>query len=209
MSPAEAAALRPRIEGDREQEILEAALAVLTEMGYDRLTMDAVAARAKAGKATLYRRWSNKLTLVIEALMAQKGPTRLPDTGTLRGDLVDSACGIGGLCDPDAVAQFTAVLTAITRDAEFAEAFRREVISAKTAVMRQIYTRAQERGEIGKDIDLDVIAPAMAGILLHRFFLLGELPDPDAVARVVDHVILPAVTAPGTTAPSDPIRTTT
>lgn len=195
MSPADAAALRPRIEGDREQEVLEAALAVLTDVGYDRLTMDAVAARAKAGKATLYRRWSNKLTLVIEAVMAQTGPPALPDTGTLRGDLITSACGTGGLCDPDAVTQFGAVLTAITRDAEFAEAFRREVMSSKIAMMQRLYLRAQERGEIGDDVDIDIIAPALAGILLHRFFLLGEIPDPDAVARVVDHVILPAVAA--------------
>ena len=59
MTPAEAA-LRPRVEGDREQEILDAALEVLGEVGYDRLTMDAVAQRAKASKATLYRRWNSK-----------------------------------------------------------------------------------------------------------------------------------------------------
>ena len=56
MTPAEAAALRPRVEGDREQEIFDAALEVLGEVGYDRLTMDAIAQRAKASKATLYRR---------------------------------------------------------------------------------------------------------------------------------------------------------
>ena len=57
MTPAEAAThLRPRVEGDREREILDAALEVLSEVGYDRLTMDAVAQRAKASKATLYRR---------------------------------------------------------------------------------------------------------------------------------------------------------
>jgi maltoporin len=57
MSPAETAT-RPRVEGDREQEIYDATLEVLEEVGYDRLTMDAVATRAKAGKATLYRRWT-------------------------------------------------------------------------------------------------------------------------------------------------------
>ena len=60
MTPAEAAThLRPRVEGDREREILDAALEVLAEVGYDRLTMDAVAQRAKASKATLYRRSSS------------------------------------------------------------------------------------------------------------------------------------------------------
>ena len=59
---------RPRIEGDREAEILEATLEVLGDVGYDRLTMDAVALRAKASKATLYRRWNGKVSLVIDAL---------------------------------------------------------------------------------------------------------------------------------------------
>src|SRR4029077_15964572 len=69
MTPAEAAAaVRPRVEGVREQEILDAALEVLGEFGYDRLTMDAVAQRAKASKATLYRRWNSKATLVVDAL---------------------------------------------------------------------------------------------------------------------------------------------
>ncbi|WP_235737098.1 helix-turn-helix domain-containing protein [Nocardioides alcanivorans] len=69
---------RPRIEGDRQREILAAALDVLVEVGYDRLTMDAVARAARASKATLYRRWTNKPTLVIDALLAVKDVPRCP-----------------------------------------------------------------------------------------------------------------------------------
>ena len=79
MTPAEAAThLRPRVEGDREREVLDAALEVLAEVGYDRLTMDAVAQRAKASKATLYRRWNSKATLVVDALASQKSSECLP-----------------------------------------------------------------------------------------------------------------------------------
>src|SRR5690242_6629797 len=102
MTPIE----RPRIEGDREQEILDATLEVLADVGYDRLTMDAVAARAKASKATLYRRWTNKVSLVIEALQHTKAPSEIPDTGSLRGDLQQVFCGVGGLSDPTPVATF-------------------------------------------------------------------------------------------------------
>ena len=78
---------RPRVEGDREQEILDATLAVLVDVGYDRLTMDAVATQAKASKATLYRKWDGKAALVIDALMSEKTPLAAPqDTGSLRGD---------------------------------------------------------------------------------------------------------------------------
>jgi AcrR family transcriptional regulator len=82
---------RPRVEGDREQEIFDATLQVLEEVGYDRLTMDAVASAARASKATLYRRWNGKVALVIDALISQKGQPAVPDTGTLRGDLPDDA----------------------------------------------------------------------------------------------------------------------
>ena len=76
----------------RDPEILDAALEVLAETGYDGMTIDMVAARAKAGKATLYRRWSSKGELVIDAVACMKKGdldySQLPDTGTLRGDLI-------------------------------------------------------------------------------------------------------------------------
>ncbi len=90
---------RPRVEGDREQEILDATLEVLGDVGYDRLTMDAVATRAKASKATLYRRWNGKVSLVIDALLSVKSTPEQPDTGNLRDDLIQSFCGLGGLTD--------------------------------------------------------------------------------------------------------------
>ena len=131
---------RPRIEGDREQEILDATLQVLAEVGYDRLTMDAVATKAKASKATLYRRWTNKVSLVIEALQHDQGPARDPDTGlAARGPAASPSAATAGSTTPAHVAMFSSVLTAITRDAEFAEAFRRDVIGPKLAVSQQIW----------------------------------------------------------------------
>jgi AcrR family transcriptional regulator len=185
---------RPRVEGDREQQIFEATLEVLADVGYDRLTMDAVAAAAKASKATLYRRWTNKVSLVIEALQHSKGPSELPDTGSLREDLRAAFCGIGGLADPTEVARFASVLTAIARDKEFAEAFRSEVIAPKIARSQQIWQRARERNELRDDVDLSLLEPALAGIILHRVFLLGEAPDADLITRVIDQIILPAAT---------------
>src|SRR5262249_3725608 len=97
MTPEAAAVTRPRVEGDREQEILDAALEVLPDVGDDRLTMDAVAQRAKASKARLYRRWTSKAMLVVDALGRMKAPPVLPDSGDLRTDLVTAFCGMGGL----------------------------------------------------------------------------------------------------------------
>jgi AcrR family transcriptional regulator len=188
---------RPRVEGPREAEILEAALAVLAEVGYDRLTMDAVAQKAKASKATLYRRWNGKVQLVIDALQhdhrqhhfTEQG---MVDTGTLRGDLIEAFCGHGGLTDKPEVDAFGAILTAIARDAEFAEAFRNQVLAPKLAGSKAFFERAKERGEIRADVDIELLAPALAGIVLHRFFLMGERPTQSLVESVIDQIILPA-----------------
>ena len=93
--------LRPRVEGARESEVLDAALVLLARVGYDRMTMDAIAAEAKAGKATLYRRWATKSSLVVDAILRSKETLQVPevDTGSLREDLIAMACSHGGLSD--------------------------------------------------------------------------------------------------------------
>jgi len=196
MTPqVEATLSRPRIEGDREVEILDAALEVLADVGYDRLTMDAVAQRAKASKATLYRRWNGKVSLVIDALHhhhQHEVPAEPVDTGTLRGDLIESYCGTGGLTDKPEVAAFGAILTAIMRDPEFAAAFRRDVVAPKLAASRAMFERAIERGEIDPGVDIELLAPALAGIVMHRLILVGETPTQDLITNVIDQIILPA-----------------
>ncbi len=187
---------RPRVAGDRESEILDATLVLLIEVGYDRLTMDAVAARAKASKATLYRRWSTKASLVVDALLRSKHSPDLPDadTGSLRGDLLAQACGPGGFLQGKATRVLAAVMTALHTDDEFAEEFRDRFLSPKIEFSTRIYARAKARGEIRPDVDLDVVAPALAGILLHRVFLLGRPVDNATIETVVDQIILPAAT---------------
>lgn len=201
--PPDGAASRPRVEGEREREILQAALDVLVEAGYDRLTMDAVAAAARASKATLYRRWSTKQALVVDAVCSQNAPTSVPDTGSLREDLVANFCGLGGFGDPRGLAVLAAVVTAMARDAEFAQTYRRDFIGPKLAAARVIFERARERGELRADADIDLLAPALPGIVLHRVFLLGEEATPALIEQVVDRVILPAATAGAVPAPYD------
>lgn len=188
---------RPRVEGDREEQILDAALGLLLELGYDRFTMDAVAREAHASKATLYRRWESKPVLVIDALMRAKSAPHpvAPDTGSLRQDLLDTFCGASGLASQVNTGVLAALITAISTDAEFAALFRAKFIEPKVAITRAIYERAIARGEIDASVDLDVIGPALAGILLHRVYLLGEPADATTIERVVDRVIMPAVRA--------------
>lgn len=185
---------RPRVEGEREDEILEATIELILEVGYDRLTMDAVAKRARASKATLYRRWESKASLVVDAMVKAKSSPHMEDqdNGDLRADLLGTFCGKEGL-NETSTALFGAVLTAVCTDPEFAALFRERFIAPKFEITSAIYRRAQERGEIRDDLDLEVIVPALPGILLHRMFILGIPPDDVTITRVVDEVILPAV----------------
>ena len=196
MADRKPAGTRPRVEGERESEILDAALALLALVGYDRMTMDAIAAEAKAGKATLYRRWSTKAALVVDAILRSKETLQAPetDTGSLRGDLIAMACGHGGLSDERTSQTMAGVITALHHDPDFAEEFRTRVVQPKLEVGRRVFERARARGEITADLDLDLFAPALAGIVLHRSFVLGLSVDEKTVARVVDEIILPAAT---------------
>ena len=187
---------RPRVEGERESEILDAALVLLCRVGYDRLTMDAVAAEAKASKATLYRRWSSKPSLVVDAILRTKEALQAPevDTGSLREDLMQMACGHGGLTDTRSAEIMAGLVTALHHDPDFAVEFRTRVLGPKIEIGRRVFERAQARGEITADLDLDLLSNALAGIILHRSFVLGLPADEKTVAQVVDEIIVPAAT---------------
>jgi MFS family permease len=86
------------------------------------------------------------------------------------------------------------LLGGVLTDADFAAEFRTRFLQPKVEVSRRIYARAQARGEIAPGVDLDLIAPALTGILLHRVFLLGQAVDDRTVEAVIDQIILPAAT---------------
>ena len=104
------------------------------------------------------------------------------------------ACCDGGLTDNKSAELMAGVVTALHHDPDFAEEFRTRVLGSKIQVARDVFERAQARGEISADLDLDLLAPALAGIVLHRSFVLGLPADETTVQRVVDEIIIPAAT---------------
>jgi AcrR family transcriptional regulator len=183
--------------GEREVEILEAVLEVVTDLGYDRLTFDAVAAAAKASKATLYRRWPSKVDLVLDALELLKGveADQLPDTGTLRGDLLAQACAAGGLTERIPVGVFGAILPALHRDPDLMSAFVKRLVEPKRERSEAAFRAAQHRGEIGKDADLSLLASILPALCIHEVMLSGECVSPKRIQQLVDSVVLPACAA--------------
>jgi AcrR family transcriptional regulator len=186
--------IRPRVEGDREEQLLATTLRLLAEVGYDRLTMDAVATAAKASKATLYRRWSSKADLVVDAVSRAKAcpAPAVVDTGTLRGDLLAMSCGSGGLTDQVPMSVLASLVTALPREPELADAFQRLFLGPRIALTVEMFERARDRGEIGADVDLHLLATVLPAVVIHQRFLMQQEPDETFIARVVDDVVLPA-----------------
>ena len=198
---------RPRVAGEREDEILDAAFGELLQVGYDRLTFDSVAKAARASKATLYRRWETKSALVVDAVLRHKGAARdhVPDEGSLRADLlalVGSKAGKLAAAETRAVA---AVFTALLTDPEFAAEFRTRFVDVRRQAGQAIIERARARGEITTDVDGGLLTASLAGIVLHRSFVLGEPVDREVLERIVDQIILPAA---GCAAPHHDTATT-
>jgi AcrR family transcriptional regulator len=190
---------RPRVTGDREREVLAAAFEVLREVGYDKLTVDTVAARARASKATLYRRWPTKAALVVEALTAFDGVPDQPDTGSLRGDLLALAeHKRAGLMSPDGADVMCSLSTALHRDGELRAAVLDGPLTDHHACVVAIFQRARDRGEVADGVDLDLVSQVVPALMLFRMSLGPLDEDPaDLARRIVDQVVLPAVRRSG------------
>jgi AcrR family transcriptional regulator len=179
----------------RDPDIRRAALELLAEEGYDRLTIEAVAARAKAGKATLYRRWASKAELVIDALKEMKpsgGP--LPDTGTLAGDL-HAFFGRVASAENSHFPLVCGLAPALIRDPELAVAFQEKFVGPRVAQLEMLLNRARQRGEVAPGRNSEMFRALFPALMLHRIVFTGRQPDEAYVDAIVDQVLVPLASA--------------
>jgi AcrR family transcriptional regulator len=180
---------RPR-SAAAHQAILDSTIQLLSEVGYAATTVEAVATRAGVGKATVYRRWPSKVPLVIEALDARATEqVQIPRTGSVRGDLSEFLFGlVETLRGPDG-RLVAPLLAEISRNPELAEAFRRDLVAPRRAVMEQIVREGMARGDLRPDLDIDLALDAPVGIVMQRLLVLGETVDKASVGRIVDQLL--------------------
>jgi AcrR family transcriptional regulator len=182
---------------ERGAAIRAAVIRLLAEFGYDRMSMEDIAREAKSSKATIYRRWPDKAALVAEALAAQfRVEDVIPDTGSLRGDLVaamthGSAAVNGGFGE-----LFCGVATAARRDRRLRQVLNEEIFEAKATKFSLIVQRATNRGEITPGLDPGLLHEVVHCMISGRLsWDLGAL-DADYITLVVDQVLLPMASAP-------------
>ena len=178
----------------RETELLEVTLQLLQEHGYDRLTLDAVAARARASKATVYRRWPSKAELVLAAFI--EGCRQIavhPDTGTLRGDLLQ----LGRVISQQSHEQagiIRAVLVEISRHPALHDAMQSEFLDQRKALLHEVLRDAVLRGEIDAAAISDELWDLLPGYLIFRSIMPNRPPTEQTVEALIDEVIIPSLT---------------
>ncbi len=187
---------RPRSQ-EADRAILTATVDLLAERGLDGMSIEEVAARAGVGKATIYRRWPSKGLLALDAFVvsfAEQQP--LPDTGTLRGDLVAAlSAWVRAVTGTSMGRMLTGLIAEAQYDPELRAAWRDRVLEPLRAQYRIMLDRAAARGEIRLSVDQDVVLDLFFGSAQHRL-LLGHLPlTEDFIDEVVD-VILRGIERP-------------
>jgi AcrR family transcriptional regulator len=185
-----------RLDRSRDPAILNAALAALTENGYDATNMDDIAARAGVGKAAIYRRWASKAALITDVLVYWRPDLRTddaPDTGSLAGDidaLIERAVRYdNGLITNDLVLR---VALEATRDPQLATALDDLMLLRGGRQISTILARATARGEIAANRDWSLVADVLTAMSLLRV-LNGRTVDANFLRQVTDALVLPAL----------------
>ncbi len=178
----------------REVELLAVTLRLLQQHGYDRLSVDEVAAGAKASKATIYRRWPSKAELVLAAFIeGMRAQLVRPNTGSLREDLLQ--IGMNALAD---VRRNTPVmrglLIEIERNPELTKAFRTKFVDQRKLLLDDVLAAAVERGEIDAAAINEELWDLLPGYLVFRSLMPVRSPTASTVRTLVNDVIVPSLT---------------
>lgn len=187
-----------RLDESRDGVILDAALDVLVETGFDGMTVDAVAARARAGKATMYRRWPSKVDLVLDAVARMESGDvdldHLPDTGTFRGD-VTGLMRPGTLEDGGRRLRVLASLAAMTaREPRLGAAATEVGFGTWGRANRVLIERALDRGEFARDhVDVEALSQLIPQLCAARACVLHQPITREFLLSVLDGVLIPAL----------------
>lgn len=199
------AARRPRKSPGRPKDhrldaaIVGAAVKLMAEVGYERMSIEEVARRASTAKTSVYRRWPSKDALVLAAVrfyMRERpestGSRPAEDTGSLRGDLLAHARRLATRLTRERVSIFAGLLVAMRTNPTLAGAVRGQLIEAEVGAVRSLLQRAARRGELSGDRQVTLLALVLPSVLFTRLLVLDVPLDEEFLTRLVDQVLVPA-----------------
>lgn len=184
------------LDPERERAILDATLELLSEVGYDRMSVDQIAKRAKASKATIYRRWAGKPELVVDVICGRfdMDVPQAQDTGSLHGDL---ASIFGGLCE--AVERKHGLImglsSTLVSHQELARTLREHMPTRDLSGTSALLERAVTRGELAGPVEAARVFAIAEALVWHRMIFIGPPFDEPFVKESVEQVLLPLVRA--------------
>jgi AcrR family transcriptional regulator len=174
--------------GETRRRVIAATVALIERVGYRSVTVDAVARASGVSRSTIYRHWSSRNALVLDAFTSYVDEsTEVADTGDAIADLRTyllklafhlSVGGVGPIV--------TRLISDSLVDQEFAESFRAKVIEPRRRVFLQILLRGQQRGQIRRDVDLRSAVDALYGSLHHRLLMTGQPIDAPFASALTD-----------------------
>jgi AcrR family transcriptional regulator len=190
-------AQRQRRRGEElEAALLDAAWDELLEVGFAKLTMESVAARARTGVAVLYRRWPRKDDLAFAAIAqyAKAHPAQMPDTGSLRGDMLALLRNIN-----DTRNSYTVVMTAVFAGLQASSGLTPAEVRARILGNRpprnELFQRAHQRGEVNLDKTPPAVLAMPFDLMRHDLLMTLKPIPPERIVAIVDDLFLPLVAA--------------
>jgi AcrR family transcriptional regulator len=176
--------------------IYEATLAELVEVGYAELTMQRIASRARASKGSLYRRWSSRAELVVDAVR-QRAPVVLevPETGSVRGDVLGFLRGVADVLNGPAGEAVRGLMIEAMGDPELRAVIRARFIEPATECMLEALRRGVVRGEVRPAALTPLVAGAPIAVLREQFLLGGVSLQDSLLVEVVDTIVVPLTQA--------------
>ena len=172
------------------QAILAAAIALIGERGYEQVSIEAIAQRGGVGKQTIYRWWPSKGAVILEALarrVEEITPLPFPDSSNVVEDLRFQMLGLVQILNsPEFRAAYQAVVAAAQSDPDLSRANLDALIEPGSAAVRQLLARAQDRGELRADADMEALIDMLYGAIFYRLLLHTRPLEPEQVDTALD-----------------------
>ena len=167
---------------------MDAALALCTEAGYRKLSIEGIAGRAGVGKNTIYRWWPSKAAVLLDAVFGNLTlDASFPDTGDAKADVIAQITrGVHTLADPGTGPHYRALIGEAQHDPEIGAALWERVIGPLSGAATDRIRRAQAAGQLREDVEPDLVIELLYGPIYHRWLLTRRIPDDDRIAVLVE-----------------------